>query len=226
MTPSKNTRTDDVVGEIRPGRCFLLTGGAGSGKTECALLFADAGLRSGQRVAMVVHAAAAELSAHARRLGVELKRPVADGRLLLLRYRPDLPRRLAQAGSADDVSSDLRRRVLQHRPARLVIDSAAPLLDDASPSAIPAMSIVELLEASQATSLLTYPNDLATSYDRRIEPLVQAATGVLRLVRTAEGTRRVEVVTLRDPSVRLPEPLGAPTSVRPPTSPSASLEVR
>lgn len=192
---------------MRSGRAYVLTGGAGSGKTECALRFADAGLRVGERVAMVMHASAADLSAHASFLGIDLKRSLASGRLLILRYRPDFSRRLARAASADEATDDLRRRVLEHGPQRFALDTFGPLLDDGSASMLPAASLAELLEVSQSTALLTYPSELGASYDRRLEPLLQRAAGVLRLTRGARSTPHVEIVSLRDRSAPLPEPL-------------------
>src|SRR5690348_9226762 len=197
MKSSRITPIDDAVGIVRPPRAYLLTGGAGSGKTECGLRFADAGLRAGERVVMLVHATAAELSAQAAHLGIDLECALSDGRLLLLRYRRDFARRVAHDGSADAALDDLRRRLLEHRPRRLVIDSVAPLLDDGTASALPASSLAELLQVAQSTALLTYPSDLSTSYDRRLEPLLHATAGVLRLVRDEDGSRRIEIVSRR-----------------------------
>jgi KaiC/GvpD/RAD55 family RecA-like ATPase len=190
---------DETLGGFRPQSAYLLTGGAGSGKTTCALRFADAGLRAGERVAMLVHEPREALFAHAGQLGIELTSSLRDGRLLLLRYRADFARRLSRAASAEDALDDLRRQILGHRPQRLVIDSFAPLLEDGSSSPMPAASIAELLELSRCTSLLTYPGELSDGYDRRLEPLVHAATGVLRLVRNGHG-EHIDVITLRDAS--------------------------
>lgn len=156
---------------------------------------------------MLVHATAAELSAQAAHLGIDLECALSDGRLLLLRYRRDFARRVAHDGSADAALDDLRRRLLEHRPRRLVIDSVAPLLDDGTASALPASSLAELLQVAQSTALLTYPSDLSTSYDRRLEPLLHAAAGVLCLVRDEDGSRRIEIVSRRVAPAELPPPL-------------------
>src|SRR5256885_1944404 len=41
---------DELLGGLRPGATYLLTGGPGSGKSACGLQFAGAGLRRGERV--------------------------------------------------------------------------------------------------------------------------------------------------------------------------------
>lgn len=209
MTASRSTRIDDAVGRDRIRHAYLLTGGAGSGKTECALRFAESGLARGERVGMLVHGSARQISAQAAHLGIDLKSGIRDGRLLLLRYRPDFARRAAHAASTDEAIGDLRQQFIEHRPTRVVIDTVAPLLDDGSASAIPATSLVELLESTESTALLTYSSDVGASYDRRLEPLVQAAAGVLRLVRASDGDVRVEIVSLRHAPAELPEPIGA-----------------
>jgi KaiC/GvpD/RAD55 family RecA-like ATPase len=208
MPRSRTSAIDDAVGSHRTRHAYLLTGGAGSGKTECALLFAESGLRRGERVLILGHTGPTELAARADRLRIDLKGAVRDGRLLLLRYRPDFARRVMHAASAEDATDDLRRQILEHRPQRLVIDTVAPLLEDGSASAMAATSIAELLALSQGTALLTYPTELSKSYDRRLEPLLQAMDAVLRLVSDEQSGRRVEVVSMRDPVCQLPESLG------------------
>lgn len=214
MTPSRNTPIDDAVGASRSRHVYLITGGAGSGKTECALRFVEAGLRSGERVAMLGHASGAELAAQAAHLGIDLRRALRDQHLLLVRYRSDFPRRVAHAASTEEAIADLRRQLLEYRPRRLAIDTFAPLLDDGSASAVAASAIVELLDISQSTALLTYPSELSASYDRRLEPLLQAAAGVLRLVRSEEHRIGLAIVSLRHAASELPAPLGAMLSSR------------
>lgn len=182
---------------------YLLTGGPGTGKSAWCLQFADAGLRRGERVAMLVHARRADVLAHAEHLGIDLKTPLREGTLLLLRYRGDFARRLANALSADPVIEDLQRLVGGHRAKRVVVDSFAPLLDDASPAGLAAGALVELHERLGGTTLLTYPDDLRDGYDRRLEPIVQSAAGVLRLSRDSRaGMHGVETLSLRTGAAR------------------------
>ena len=189
---------DDVFGGMPQGSCYLLTGGPGSGKSTWCLQFADSGLRAGERVAMLVHGRRADVLAQADYLAVDVRTPLRDGQLLLLRYRTDFARRLAHALSVDRVVDDLRRLVGAHRPKRVVIDSFAPLLDDGSPAGVAAAALAEFLERLGCTAMLTYPGDLRGGYDRRLEPLVQNAAGVIRLAReTGTDFHDAELLSVR-----------------------------
>lgn len=188
---------DELCEGFRPRSTYVITGGAGAGKTTYALQFLAQGLRSGEKVVMLTHASREDLFGHAEQLGIELRPALREERAVVLRYRPDFALRVARAGTAARVLDELRRILNEHRPKRIVLDTFAPLLDDGSSSAIAATTLVELLERSEATALLTYSDDLATRYDRRLEPLVQTAAGVFCLTRDSDGMRWVEIVSLR-----------------------------
>lgn len=188
---------DELCEGFRPRSTYVITGGAGAGKTTYALQFLDQGLRSGEAVAMLTHASRDDLFDRAEELGIELRPALREDRAVILRYRSDFALRLARAGTAARVLDELRRLVNEYRPRRIVLDTFAPLLDDGSSSAIAATTLVELLERTEATVLLTYSDDLAARYDRRLEPLVQSAAGVFSLTRDSAGMRWVEVVSLR-----------------------------
>src|SRR5216117_3478458 len=100
---------DQLCGGLRPRRSYLLTGGAGAGKTKYALQFVNQGLRSGEKVLMVTHANRDDLLSQAEHLGVELRMALREGRALVVRYRSDFARRLIRAGSVDRALDDLRR---------------------------------------------------------------------------------------------------------------------
>lgn len=180
-------------GGARAGATSVLTGGSGAGKSAIALDFADAALRNDESVAMLVQARADDVKRHAAFLGIDLDTPLRDGRLLLLRYRPDVVVRAARAGAGDEVIGDLERRVAPHGAARLVIDSFAPLLSGAPAAA----ALADFLDRSDSIKLLTFPEDLADGYDRALEPIVQRASAIVRLVHENDGVRRAELVNIR-----------------------------
>ena len=194
---------DELCGGLRPRSSYLLTGGAGAGKTTCALQFVGQGLDRGEVALMLTHASRAELLSRATALGIALTDALRAERVVALRYRPDFVRRVAQAGTTERVLDEIRGLITKYRPRRLVVDTFGPFLDDASPSPLAASAFVELIERSQATALLTYADDLAERYDRRLEPIVQHAAGVFRLAHDAGGRRRMHVVSLREGSAPL-----------------------
>ena len=212
---------DELCGGLRPRSSYLLTGGAGAGKTACALQFVGQALDRGEVALILTHASRAELLARASVFGIDLLDAIRAERVVALRYRSDFVRRVAQAGTTERVLDEIRGLVAKYRPRRVVIDTFTPFLDDASPTPLAASALVELLERSQATALLTYADDLAERYDRRVEPIVQHAAGVFRLRHDATGQRQLDVVSLRELS-----PPGA-TRSRPiapaPSSPNESL---
>jgi len=201
---------DQLCGGFRPRRSYLLTGGAGAGKTMYALQFLNQGLRSGEKVLMLTHANRDDLLSQADHLGIDLRAPLNERRALVLRYRPDFTRRLVRAGTVDRALDDLRRAIGEHRPRRLAIDPFAPLLEDGSASPVAAAALAELLESSQTTALLTYSDDLAGGYDRRLEPLVHAAAGVFRISRDDRAVRALEIVSIRQPATAIGAPLEPP----------------
>ena len=194
---------DELCGGLRPRSSYLLTGGAGAGKTTCALQFVGQALDRGEVAVMLTHASRAELLARASSLGIDLSDALRAERVVALRYRPDFVRRVAQAGTTERVLDETRGLLTKYRPRRLVIDTFAPFLDHASPSPLAASALVELVERSQATALLTYADDLAERYDRRVEPVVQHAAGIFRLSHDGAGRRRVHVISLRELSAPL-----------------------
>ncbi len=184
-------------GGMRAGTTSVLTGGSGTGKSALALHFVDAALKHDEPVAMLVQARADDVKHHASFLGIDLDTPLRDGRLLLLRYRSGVVFRAAQAGVPEQLIGDLERLIEPHDAARLVIDSFAPLVCG-TPATAAAAALADFLERSEATKVLTFPEDLADGYDRALEPIVQSASAIIRLLHDHNGMRRAELVNVRD----------------------------
>jgi KaiC/GvpD/RAD55 family RecA-like ATPase len=178
----------------------MLTGGPGCGKSTLALHFADAGLRLGESVVMLVHARADHVKTHAAYLGIDLETPLRDGKLLLVRYRSDFARRAAHAVSPEQVVADLERIIGPQRPARIIIDTFSPFVTGPPPLTPVVAALVEVLERFDVTSLLTFPEDLAAGYDRSLEPLVESAAAVIRLAHDQGELRRAELLSIRYPA--------------------------
>jgi KaiC/GvpD/RAD55 family RecA-like ATPase len=200
IIPSGIALVDDWIAGVRDAGSHLLTGGSGSGKSTIALQFADAGLRRGEPVAMLISGRVDDLMSHARFLGIDVKAPLRDGRLLLVRYRQDFVLRAQHAVSSEQVISDLARIIAPLSPARIVVDGISPFFAGVTPIRSMAVALADWLERIGSCSMLTFPEDLAAEYDRGLEPLVNAASAVIRLAREDAEIRRAELVNLRYPA--------------------------
>jgi len=76
---------------------------------------------------------------------------------------------------------------------RIAIDSVVPFLEGGGAGSQSIFALVDFLDAVSATSLITYPGDLAGLYDQRLEPLLQRAGGVFHLSASEHGRRRGSV---------------------------------
>jgi KaiC/GvpD/RAD55 family RecA-like ATPase len=175
----------------------VLVGGPGAGKTALCLRFLAAGLAAGERAAMLVMTRGADVKAHARRLGFDLDEALRFERLVLLRYRPDFAERRAHAASPIDVIDEFDRLVSSTNASRIVIDSFAPLVGDEPGGGRVVAALVDYLERSTATSLLTYPEDISRGYDRRLEPVMQSAAAIFQLARPSRDKIDVHALPIR-----------------------------
>ena len=197
IAPSGVPPLDRRLGGLVQGRVHLLGGTTGSGKTTAALLFVDAGLRRGESAALVTHDNPADLRAHAAFLGLDIRRPWRDGRLIVIRYRRDAASRIGRTGASDAPAAELHRLLHAVGVSRIAVDSVGPLLMGGHGSAGALAALADLLDDSGATSLVTYPGDPAAEYDRRLEPLAQRAAGVFRLDLEPPDLHRLTVLKVR-----------------------------
>ena len=201
MTYSGASVLDDVLGELAPGRLYLVTGGAASGKSAFALQFLSDGLGRGESVALLTSALPDDAKALARQLGLDMNAALRARRLLMLRYRLAMARPLGHVAAIERVVDDLRELLRPARPARIAIDSFTPFLSDGAATGLGIALLAECLESTGASTVLTFPEPLDDSYDRRLEPVVQRAAALLRLRRRSHGFD-VEVVSRRTSAVR------------------------
>lgn len=188
---------DYRLGGMLPNRPHVVSGNPGTGKSVSCLEFAASGLESGEKVLLITHDDPADVLASAAFLGIDIDTPLREERLILLRYQLDFVRRMGRATSPDAVFQELRRTVSPFRFGRVAIDSIVPFLDGGPGSATAIYGLIQLLDALETTSLLTFPGDMTGLYDRRLEPLMQRAAGVFHLSCDSERNHSLEVRKIR-----------------------------
>lgn len=205
LVPSGIKPLDCRLRGILPDRPIVISGNAGTGKSVASLEFAIQGLERGETVVLISNDEAADVLASAAFLGIDIDRPLREGRLILLRYRSGFVRHLGQAANGDGVFDELRRHLANAAPGRIVIDSLVPFLDGGPGSKQAIQSLVRFLDEAKVTSLVTFPGDVTGLCDDRLEPLIQRAGGVFHLNVDHERNHRLEVRNLRyDTPTRAP----------------------
>jgi KaiC/GvpD/RAD55 family RecA-like ATPase len=195
--PSGIGPIDEQLGGVMPGRTYVLSGAPGTGKSVACLQFLAAALAAGERAAILTQDDPQDLLSQGEFLGLDLAGAVASERLYLLRFQLDFNRRFGRASSPDDAFAELRSLLGTEPPSRLVIDSVVPFIDGGGSSASSAIAMLQLLDELGATSLVTYPGDLAAVYDRRLDPLTQRAAAIFHLSADRQRHRQIEIRKIR-----------------------------
>ena len=179
------------------GRTYVLSGAPGTGKSIAGLQFLMAGVNAGERVAILTLDDPQDVLGQGEFLGFDIASEVAAEKLYILRFQLDFARRFARATSPDEAFAELRSLIGPEPLGRFVIDSVVPFIDAAGPSQNAAISMLQLLDELGATSIVTYPGDLAGVYDRRLDPLVQRAAGMFHLSADLHRQRHIEIRKVR-----------------------------
>ena len=213
----------DLLGGALPGRIHLITGGPGSGKTSVCLHFLREGMVRAERTALVTLDRPRDLQSHAGAIGHDIRASVRDGRLTILRYDARFAPRLAATASAGTIVNelhqaltlaDLRQMAPAQTPLRIAIDPISPFLSEGITTGAALSALVDALEETNATVMMTWTGDVSASTDRRVERLIERAAVILKLDRVAgavghvprrrrpRATRHREYshVRIRDPS--------------------------
>jgi DNA-binding response OmpR family regulator len=143
-----------------------------------------------------------DLKGLAEYLGIDLDTPLRDGRLQLIRYRPEFAARFAHSPSPDRVLADLKSMIGGDTPiARIAVDPLDPFLGEGGPVTAGALALVNFLEELGATALLTYSADPADNLDRRLDPIISRSVAIVRLERGHGNVHYLGVVRARVPDV-------------------------
>lgn len=196
---------DRQVGGFVAGRPYIVSGNPGTGKSCACLEFIDAGVQAGERALLLTHDDPGDLLDSAEFLGIDLGEALVSDRVRIVTYQLDFVRRFMRAATPTLAFEELLRHIGDEPVQRIAVDSVVPFLEGGGAGSQSIFSLVDFLDAVQATAMITYPGDLAGLYDQRLEPLLQRAGGVFHLVGSEHGRRRgtIQIRKLRQqaPSV-------------------------
>lgn len=191
---------DERLGGFVPRRTYVVSGSPGAGKSLACLEFLYAALDQGESAAILTHDDPQDLIAQAAYLGLDLDGPLREERFVLVRFQLDFARRFSRQLSPEGAFEELRRLLGTRLHSRLAIDSIAPFLEAGAAAGAGIAAAMQFLDEYGATTMVTYPGDLAAVYDRRLEPLLQRAAAIVHLAAEGDRSGRMEIRKVRFPA--------------------------
>jgi len=189
---------DERIGGLRAGGLYLLAGAPGAGKLPFLLQFLAAGLEADERLAFLGGHSPGELFEQARHWGLEgLERAWREGRLSVLGYRGEYPRRILEAASPEEAFGELAE-ALDGPVSRLAVDPGTLLWETREGTAM-AGSFLQWQESSGTTVAATAVANLNENLPRSTDWVIQRAAGVFHFVRLSSGLREITVHRIRPP---------------------------
>jgi KaiC/GvpD/RAD55 family RecA-like ATPase len=202
-----------LQGGFLPGRSYLVTGDAGTGKTTSCMQFLKAGLAEGEKAVYVtVDERPPEILQSADSLGWDLQQHVLDKTLVILDASPYFSGRagtVAEKGvDLQKIISDLAAHTKKLEATRLVIDPVTPLiLSGDSPTRVQehARMLIHLLQTNlSTTNLITshLPSRPGRDLTHGIEEFLAAGVLILRVGQNNERlVRTLSVKKMRATAV-------------------------
>lgn len=195
---------DERIAGLRSGGTYLLSGGADTAKLAFLLQFLDAGLRAGERVALLCGAAPQDVLEQAEYFGLSIVSDWNEGRCVLLGFKGDYPRRVLHAPDPTEAFEELDR-LIGDPVARIGIDPGSFLWSTRAGTAM-AQGFAEWADRSGATVVASVAAGLDDRPDPSTEWVLQRAAGVLHFARLSSGLHELEVRRLTPP-VESPGPI-------------------
>jgi len=189
---------DERVGGLRAGGLYLLAGAPGAGKLTFLLQFLAAGLEADEKLAFLGGHSPGELFEQAHHWGLDgLETAWRQGRLLVLGYRGEYPRRILHAADPEEAFGELTE-ALDGPVSRLAVDPGTLLWETRAGTAM-ASAFLHWQERSGATVAATAVTDLDENLPRSTDWVVQRAAGVFHIGRLSNGLRELMVYRIRPP---------------------------
>lgn len=156
---------DASTGGVYAGRCWLLCGPSGVGKSAISLQFLAQGIRSGQRALLLSARPAADSAIWAAAYGPDMEHAVESGALTLLEYSHYVPGRDRETNMMLPTEGFLELQDIIESQAvrRMAIDTVVPWVAAAQPDLVSehVFSFVRAFERLRCTTLLTLPRPVS-----------------------------------------------------------------
>src|SRR5262249_47151615 len=179
---------------LLPGKCYVVTGDAGTGKTTACLQFLLKGLTSGEKAVYVtVDERPTDLLDSAASLGWDLQPFVQEKNLVILDAAPYFSTRSGTPGREREVDiqrivTDLASHINRMEAKRLAIDPVGPLIKADTPSGRSeeqARLLIRLLQTQlQTTNILS--SGRSEDETSNIEEFLAAGVLALRMFRSGD----------------------------------------
>lgn len=192
------TVLDGRLGGLVPGRYYIVGGSSGAGKSSMALHFIGAGLEAGERCAILTQDDPADLLAQAEYLGYDMRAAAEADQLVVLQYRLDFSHNYTRAADPGQLLSELEGQFGGEQPARFVVDSILPFLDQSSGGYEPMAGLTHLLDRLSSTIYLLVPGEVNESqYWSTFERIRAGAAGIFHLSVEKGRVRELAIRKLR-----------------------------
>lgn len=156
---------DERYGGTYAGRCMLLTGPSGSGKSAIGLQFVVQGVRQGERCLILSAQPAADVVIYASAFGMQVQQAVDSGELIILEYADYIPGRDREENLMlpPEGFVQLQEIIDSNAVQRVVLDTALPWVMTPSPELLAehVFSFVRAFERLRCSTLLTLPRPVS-----------------------------------------------------------------
>ncbi len=190
---------DAAAGGVYAGRCWLLCGPSGSGKSAIALQFLAQGIRTGQRALLLSARPAADSAIWAATYGPEMEHAVERGELTLLEYSHFVPGRDSETNMMLPTEGFLELQDIIESQAvrRMAIDTVVPWVAAAQPELVSehVFSFVRAFERLRCTTLLTLPRPVSPAAFRIKNALDDVVPVSVTLSREQPGGQTIWTTT-------------------------------
>ncbi len=185
---------DDRFGGVYAGRCWVLCGPSGSGKSAVGLQFLTQGIRHGERCLLLSPQPAADVAIWASSFGTEVERSIEEGDFVVLEYNDYVPGRDKETDLTLPPEGFLQLQEIIDTNAikRVVLDTALPWVMTRSVEMMAehVFSFVRAFDRLRCTTLLTLPrpvSPIATRLKNSIDDVVPVSVNLA--IDSATGQR-------------------------------------